>query len=140
MKYLIFLWLLYPLIESFIQSKLIARGWKPIYIMLFLIRGIVAIAHGALLDEFIGLSHWAGYFPGWQWVYVLVFQVCSFWIFFDLLLNLFRGKNWYYTGKESGWLDEIKDKDGRFDDFLYWGLKAIALAGMFLSLNLWFNY
>jgi hypothetical protein len=54
------------------------------------------------------------------WVYVL-FQLTSFWILFDLGLNLYRQKPWYHKGKNSGWLDKLPVP-------IYWSCKAIALG------------
>jgi hypothetical protein len=120
------IWLLYPLIEALIQSKLIAKGWKPIYFQLFVIRGMVSIGHGI----FVGVENMA------QYGLLVAFQACTFWILFDLLLNKFRGKPWYYLGKESGWLDRMGSKDGSFFIGLYWALKIIAFFVSILTLVL----
>lgn len=59
-------------------------------------------------------------------VYAL-FQISSFYILFDLLLNFARGKRWDYRGKESGSLDKLPN--GK-----YHLLKAGTFIIMILSL------
>lgn len=106
-------WLIYILAEAFIQSKLIAKGWKPDYLQLFIIRGMISILHGALIldvhNTYEALIMW-----GWQ--------MCSFWIVFDLSLNFLRKKPILYKGKRSGWLDKIAYP-------VYIPMKILAIAG-----------
>ena len=110
---MMFLWLLYILFEARLQAYLIDhKGWKPNYIQLFITRGIVSILHGVILDTQ----------AGWEYPVLVVFQTTTFWIGFDLLLNLFRGKPWNYKGKDSGWLDSLPDD-------IYWAGKVSALIG-----------
>lgn len=91
------LWLIYIALEITIQSNLIRKGWKPIYIQLFIIRGMASIVHGIYL----------GVEPGWDYPLLVAFQATSFWILFDLGLNIVRGKDLFYQGKTSGWLDKL---------------------------------
>lgn len=105
---MIFTWLIYPVLESLFQ------GWKfntdpnfgrkskkdPFYLILFFIRGIIAIVFGgAVLDMQPDLWYAALAMVG--------FQAGSFWIIFDPLLNLWRGKRFAYEGKNSGWLSLV---------------------------------
>lgn len=91
------LWLVYIASEVTIQAHLIGKGWKPNYIQLFILRGAASIVHGAIIDvESFGEYFW-----------LLAFQVTSFWILFDLGLNIVRGKELFYKGKNSGWLDKL---------------------------------
>lgn len=109
-------WILYILAEAKIQGYLIEnKKWKPIYIQLFIIRGMVAIVYGIFLDV-----------TPEQYLPLLLFQITSFWIFFDLFLNFFRKKPWNYKGKTSGWLDKIPY-------IPYYILKLIAITVMILS-------
>lgn len=105
-------WLLYILSEALMQYKYIEEGNKPNYGVLFTIRGIFAIIHGAVLNVQNPT----------EWIPLLGFQICSFWIIFDLTLNLLRDKNWDYKGKTSGWLDKIPYK-------YYYILKVFAIFG-----------
>jgi len=112
------LWIIYILAEVLIQSYLIdKKNWKPVYFQLFVIRGMAAIVHGIYLDVSPET-----YLP------VIVWQVCSFWILFDLGLNIARGKAWYYRGKTSGWLDRIPS------GVIYWAGKVIALTAGSIAL------
>jgi hypothetical protein len=109
------LWLLYIITEAYIQYNLIKIGWKPNYIQLFLIRGVFAILHGAFID----VANW------YEGGILIGFQLCSFWILFDLILNKLRGKVWDYKGKDSGWLDKIPYT-------YYYILKLLAFIGIFI--------
>lgn len=81
------LWAGYILAEILIQSYLIEKkNWKPVYLQLFVIRGIAAIVHGVYLDVS----------PETYWP-VITWQVCSFWILFDLALT-WRGASSGSTG------------------------------------------
>jgi hypothetical protein len=120
------IWLLYPLIEAFIQSRLIAKGWKPIYFQLFIIRGMVSIGHGI----FMGAE------PVVEYPLLVVFQACTFWVVFDLLLNYFRNKPWNYIGKNSGWIDRI-GSEGNFWTGLYWAFKILAVLISLVIFMIW---
>jgi hypothetical protein len=92
-------WLIYILLEAFIQYKSIKAGNKPSYLVLFLIRGIFSILQGGLILDV--------QYNTWQYPVLLGFQACSFWIVFDLVLNLLRKEKWDYKGSNSGYLDKI---------------------------------
>jgi len=118
-------WLIYILLEAFIQGKLIKKGEKPIYLVVFLIRGAISIIHGVILNV---------EYNTWQYPILLAFQVCSFEIIFDFFLNLLRLEKWNYKGKSSGWIDKLP--------YPYWyTLKGLALIGMvffyILGLKYW---
>jgi len=105
------LWAGYIIAEILIQSYLIEKkNWKPVYFQLFIFRAMAAIVHGIYLDV-----------TPETWWPVITFQVCSFWILFDLGLNLARGKKWYYRGNTSGWLDSLPEA-------IYWNGKVMTLA------------
>ena len=117
-------WLIYILIETFIQGKLIKKGDKPIYLAVFLIRGIFSIIHGAILDI---------QYNTWQYPILLGFQTCSLWIVFDLFLNLLRMEKWNYKGQQSGWFDKLEYK-------YYYPLKIVAFLGIFVFYKLGLQY
>lgn len=60
------------------------------------------------------------------WNYAL-FQWTSFYVSFDLILNKLRGKDWDYTGKDSGPLDKLSKRK-------YHLLKAASLVILILTL------
>lgn len=117
-------WLIYILLEAFVQGKSIQAGNKPSYIILFVIRAMVSIFHGILLAVQPGAEYWI----------LLIFQICSFYVLFDPILNLLRIKPWDYQGKESGYLDKLPKKT-------YYALKSVCLFGAiyfyYIGLNYW---
>lgn len=116
MKILLASWILYPIMEAIIQSYLIEeKNWKPNYLMLFTIRGMFSIVHGIIMN--------VEPYPWYDYPVVVLFQCFTFWIVFDVVLNVLRGKEVEYRGKTSGWLDRL------IPEFLYWTLKTLALAG-----------
>jgi hypothetical protein len=88
---------------------------KPIYIQSFLIRGIAALLHGILM----GVENID------EWTPLLFFQLASFWVIFDLSLNLLRKKSVFHVG-ESNLIDKYI---GAIPE-IYWTLKAIAFIAM----------
>lgn len=91
-------WLIYILLEAVIQFKLISKGNKPNYLQLFIIRGMAAILFGGIV---MNVTNWQDGFILLGW------QICSFYVLFDIILNCLRKKKWNYKGKESGWLDSL---------------------------------
>lgn len=87
------------------------RNDKPIYFLSFIIRGLAAIIHASLI---VGIDNWreAGLIIG--------FQVASFYLSFDIILNAITGDKWNYQGKSSGYLDKLPM-------WAYLGLKALCL-------------
>lgn len=111
------LWLIYPIVEAFAQFHYIKKGDKPNYLQLFIIRGFFAIVFGAIIVQPETYLESA---------YMFAFQVTSFWLIFDPLLNKLRGNPFTYKGKDSGWLDKLPD-------WIYWSLKVIALIVYVIS-------
>lgn len=113
-------WLLFILAEVLRNYILIEKyKTRPDYVKSFLIRGIAAITHASLV---MGVENWSEAVP------VLLFQTTSFWLLFDPALNLLRGKELMYRGKNSGWLDKLPVK-------IYWSLKFIALITFLILLT-----
>ena len=110
-------WLVYILTEALIQYKLIEEGYKPNYLTLFFIRGVFSLFH-AFPILYVSSLH--------EYITLLIFQICTFWVLFDLILNKLRGKPWSYKGENSGWLDKI-------DYTIYYKLKSLALFGAIVS-------
>jgi len=120
-------WLVYILSEALIQNRYIKKGNRPIYILLFIIRGIFALLQGAFILDVQND-------PWWEWPVLLGWQVCSFWVIFDLILNALRNKDWDYKGENSGWLDTLPYK------WWYTG-KILAILGIvifyIIGLQIW---
>lgn len=107
MNLILFTWLLYPIAEAVVQGLLFKYkknfGHTPgdqFYIVLFIIRGIVAILHGAFVMDAQ---------PG-SFVPLFGFYVSTHWLLFDPLLNKMRNKEKDYEGKNSGWLKDVPFK------------------------------
>jgi hypothetical protein len=65
-----------------------------------------------------------------QWWAIPIMEVFTFWFLFDLLLNIMRGRYFYYLGN-SKWIDRIqKQTVGEFPAFFFKAL--LALAGITL--------
>jgi hypothetical protein len=111
-------WLIFIVVDILLNWQMIRRGVKPIYLVSFFYRGITAILHGGLI---MNVHNWRDYWP------VFVFQTTSFWILFDLGLNLLRGKPWWYKGASSGYLDRIPTSP-------FWVLKLLAIGLLFAIL------
>ncbi len=117
---MLFLWLIYPIAEACIQGLLFRRGnYKPVYLMLFVIRGIAAIVHGALMD--VRPEPW------YEWPMLLAWQCGTFWLLFDPLLNWWRGLPFDYEGKQSGWLAWVP----------YWLQVIISITLIWIGFNYW---
>jgi len=113
---MIYLWLLFILLDVYRNWYMIEKKkTKPIYLQSFTIRGMAAILHGILMDvENID-----------EWTPLLFFQLSSFWVIFDLSLNLLRKKSVFHVGKAN-----LIDKYLGTIPEIYWTLKAIALIAM----------
>ena len=114
-------WLLYPIIEAFVQAYFIKLGNKPNYLQLFILRGWIAILFGAIvLDPMTSVEGFL----------IITFQCTSFWLIFDPVLNKLRNKPFTYKGKDSGWLDKLPTG-------IYWSLKVVALVVAVISYYLY---
>jgi hypothetical protein len=118
LTFILLLWLLVPAVNIYIDRN----GKKPHYLFVFGVRGFVALGHAILLDLV------CNYFPdqvqwdwseSWtmlrMWLPILLFQVTSFWILFELGLNIVRGRELLYFDRyerDSGWIDKLFDKLG----------------------------
>jgi len=107
MNIALFTWLLFPVAEAVVQGLLFKYkpnyGHTPgdaFYLILFFLRGIAAILHGAFVVDAQ---------PGCI-VPLFGFYVSSHWLLFDPLLNKIRKKPFDYEGKNSGWLKFIPYK------------------------------
>lgn len=124
-------WLIVPIVNAYADRK----GAKRHYYIIFILRAGAAIVHGALF-----INDYKGYW--YYWWPVLLFQVTSFWIFFELLLNIWWNRYHkdprekrallYYDRKEkdSGWIDRFFAWTG---PAMHTTAKILALAIMIFS-------
>jgi hypothetical protein len=126
---MIFLWFLYIIGEAYGQSIFFKKSesFKPDYRILWIFRGFASILHGIALQINSELTEL-------QYVYLVGFQLCTFWILFDLILNKLRGKKWHYIGGSDS------SKFDRIAPIPYWILKAFALIGVVLFYHLYHSY
>lgn len=123
----ILIWLLIPIANAVLDWYIIERLKKPIdHLIEFIFRGMAAIIYGSLVLKARGGTHGA---------MVIVYEVASFYLIFELLLNLLRWKPADYLGKESA-------MDRFFYRYraLYWILKIFSMAGAILSAIYLINY
>lgn len=116
----ILLWLLVPIANAILDWYIIERLKKPIdHLVEVIFRGMAGVLYGALVFDAQAGTHGA---------MVIVYEVTSFYLIFELLLNLLRWKPADYLGKSSK-LDIFLSKNRA----LYWILKISSTAGMILS-------
>jgi hypothetical protein len=118
------IWIIYILSEAYVQYRYIKAGNKPFYLILFIIRGMASIFHGILLNVQYGT---------YQYPILLGFQICSFWIVFDIFLNSLRKESFLYKGKTSGWLDKLPYS-------IYIPLKVVVLIAAIYFYHLGLQY
>ena len=115
---MITLFLLLWLLPIFGNVYLDRTGRKPNYLIMFILRGMAAILHGILFNP----HNLYDYLP------IFLFQITSFWLLFEIFLNVIRHKPLLYFDNvehDSGWIDKIFSKLGyTFHAFA----KVLALA------------
>lgn len=102
---ILFVWILLVILQSFVHNFIIeTMKDKPIYMQWFIIRGMVAVFHGALFH----LMTLSEYLP------ILAFQLAAHIIIFNPLLNKLRAithpngiYHFWYLGNDSGIFDKI---------------------------------
>lgn len=138
--FILLLWLI-PIAANVYMDR---NGRKPEYIQMFILRGMAAIIHAILLDVVCDV------FPDNLWTYsvwgliliwlpVLIFQTTSFWILFEIALNIVRKREVFYFDRkehDSGWIDRIFDALGSGIHLL---AKIIALVICILSIITIYN-
>ena len=82
---------------------------KPVYWHSFVYRATFSIGHTFLLFDVYNLYHY---------LVLLTFQATSFWVLFNILLNVFRGEHPLYVGKSSGYIDSFLYKWPAFQGIL----------------------
>ena len=120
------------------------KGGKPNYLIYFLVRGAAAILHATaclmvLEDQYYDY----GSLSAWQllaiWFPYLGFQVCSFWIIYELVRNWWTDKPALYfdtVEHDSGGIDKLFSKLGHtFHTFAKVLALAVAVLCVFLIYN-----
>ena len=121
-------WLIFIALEIARHYRIIeVKKERPSYISSFFFRAFFAIVCLALtydtFDPFVNFFEFTPY---------MIFQLTSFWILFDLGLNLVRRKPILYNGENSGWLDDV---DEVFSIQAYYLLKLVAIITMFYTIS-----
>lgn len=94
---------------------------RPNYLLMNIVRGVAFVLYGRFVwDLSLDL----------QALYVFLYCLTSFWILFDLALNIARRKHPLYIGQHSGWIDQYGFK---YPALYYLG-KAVALAALIFSI------
>lgn len=119
-----------------IDRKITKGGGKPNYIQYFIGRGFAAILHGAWILPTGPIPAWE--MTAWEllisWLPYLLFQVCSFWIVYEIGRNI-------WTKKPLLYYDQKENDSGIIDRFFAWTgpvfhaiVKVAALVIMILSI------
>lgn len=111
--------------------RITIRKKKPYYFASNWSRGVFGFACLVLMTVKDGfdpayLSTWLPAIPP------IMYILSSFGLFFDPGLNIARGKEIDYEGKDSGWFDSLKKP-------LYYLVKAACAAGLVVSLKMIFS-
>lgn len=132
MTFKLLLWLIPIAINVYVDRK----GRVPFYLLVNIARGIAAILHGTLMLTGVDYTPWT--MAWWElillWLPIFTFQMTSFWLLFDLGINIVQKKSslLYRDTKEgnSGWIERFfKDKP----DWTYYTAKAAALVLLIIS-------
>lgn len=94
----ILLWVLFVIIVSAIHYIIIeVYNRTPFYLGWFVAKGMAAILNGIMFDP-KNVS---------EWLPILAFQITSFWVIFNPLLNKMRGLSFWHLGTDSGLIDKF---------------------------------
>lgn len=118
---LLLIWVLYIGFDVWVNHRIIEINQaRPNYLLLNIMRGGAFILYGAYMWDF---QYEIWYFN------ILVYCTTSFWVLFDLVLNVLRGKHPLYIGMHSGWIDQF----GFRHQGIYYLAKVIALVWLVFS-------
>lgn len=117
----LFIWVAFIAIDVWINYRIIeVNDARPNYLLLNIIRGGAFILYGAFVWDFQNQV--------WYWN-IFVYSVASFWLLFDLALNIARKKP-LHIGQNSGYIDQFGFKN---PGIYYFG-KVCALALLTFSI------
>lgn len=115
------LWLFYIAADVWTNYTIIEKNKaRPNYLLLFIVRGAAFILYGAFV--------WNFQYQIW-YLNIFIFCVTSFWLLFDIFLNLSRDLSPFHIGKTSGFIDRFGVKEPG----VYWCAKVMALILLILS-------
>lgn len=115
------LWAAYVALDVWINFYIIeVNKSRPNYLLMNIWRGAAFILYGAFVWDFQNQV--------WYWN-IFLYSVASFWLLFDLSLNIARKKHPLYIGAESGWIDRFGFKNQGF----YYMCKVFALIILVLA-------
>lgn len=83
-----------------VNYRIIRNGKRPPYLQHNIAKAALAIVHAVLFNPQNTID----------WLPILFFQITSYWILFDLALNIARKLHPLYIGAESGWIDRWGNK------------------------------
>lgn len=92
------IWVVYIAADVWCNFYIIEQiNSRPDYLKLNIIRGVAFVLYGRFVwDLWLDLHS----------LYIFIFCTTSFWIGFDLALNIARNKHPLYIGQNSGWIDQ----------------------------------
>lgn len=116
------LWLAYIAVDAWINYTIIeVNDKRPNYLVLNIQRGIAFILYGVFIfDTQADLRTF----------YIFLYCTTSFWLLFDLGINIARKKHPLYIGMHSGWIDRF----GFQHKAIYYIGKVCALAALIFSI------
>lgn len=116
------LWQLYVSFDVWINYRIIeVNDSRPNYLLMNIVRGVAFVIYGRLIwDASVDM----------QTLYIFLYCTTSFWLLFDLGLNIARNKHPLYIGQHSGWIDQYGFK---YPGVYYLG-KICALAALIFSI------
>jgi len=133
-------WALLPVLNAWLDRK----GTKRNYLVVFGLRGMASIFHGIWMLSNKDLTFNYSNASSWEllmvWLPVLVFQASSYWLIFEIVLNILRHNPiLYYDHQEgdSGYIDRFFKWAGPSAHFF---AKMLCLLILVLSIvNLYHN-
>lgn len=116
------IWVVYIAADVWCNFYIIEQiNSRPDYLKLNIIRGVAFVLYGRFVwDLWLDLHS----------LYIFLYCTTSFWLLFDLVLNISRGKHPLYIGQNSGYIDQYGFKN----PFLYYVFKVFALAALVFSI------
>lgn len=111
----LFSWFAVILIRVLMDRK--GRKYST-YLPIWIALGALSIAHGALMDIEYREDYFGGGYIPWTFFPLVIWQMCSYWIFFELGINLFMKRI-----KEHGfwkgllYFDQKEGDSGNIDRF-----------------------
>lgn len=118
----LFVWLIFIGLDVLYNWYVIEKKHqRPFYLVLNIARGFAFILWGVFIIDFQYDIFYLNYF---------IFAITSFWLLFDLGINVTRKKHPLYIGMHSGWIDQF----GFRHQGIYYLAKVIALVWLVFSI------